>query len=83
MVNSGLKMYTCKLPKQTEQCIGVLKMSNNEKTLISSNSLNGQRFVAVDAQVPKNNYNKMNEEQLKTLHYYKNYQRGTPSKVSI
>lgn len=81
-MNSGLKKYTCELPKHTEQCIGVIEIHNNEKISISSNSINGQRFVAVNTQVPINNYNKMNEDQLKTLPYFKNYQKGIPSKVS-
>lgn len=30
-----------------------------------------------------NNYNKMSEDEIKTLPYFKNYQKGIPSKVSV
>jgi len=57
----------------------------NEENKIKdlSNSINGQRFVASGTQVPINNYTKMNEDQLKTLPYFKNYKKGIPSKVNI
>ncbi|XP_026808678.1 RNA-binding protein 41-like [Rhopalosiphum maidis] len=79
---SGLKLYTCDASKRTEQCIGVLEMAN-EKNKINdfSSSINGQRFVANCTQVPINNYTKMNEDQLKTLPYFQNYQKGIPSKI--
>lgn len=78
-------MYTCEESKRTEQCIGVLEIKSEETLLPSQslNSINGQRFVACGTQVPINNYNKMNEDELKTLPYYKTYHKGIPSKVSI
>lgn len=78
-------MYTCEIPKRTEQCIGVLKIKSEEELLASNslNSINGQRFVACGTQVTIHNYNKMNEDELKSLPYYQNYHRGIPSKVSI
>lgn len=82
MVNFGLKMHTCELPKRTEQCIGILKMQNDEHKKINSSFIDGERFVASNTQVPINNYNKINIEQLKTLPYFQNYHKGIPSKVS-
>ncbi|XP_027845680.2 uncharacterized protein LOC114126021 [Aphis gossypii] len=80
--NSGLKLYTCETSKRTEQCIGVLELANEEDKINNfSNSIHGQRFVANNTQVPINNYTKMNEDQLKTLPYFKNYQKGIPSKI--
>lgn len=78
-------MYTCSTSKRTEQCIGVLKIKSEEQLLASKslNSINGQRFVACGTQVPINNYNKMNEDQLKSLTYNQTYHKGIPSKVCI
>lgn len=78
-------MYTCKISKRTEQCIGVLEIKSEEQLPASNslNSINGQRFVACGTQVPINNYSKMNEDQLKSLPYYQTYHKGIPSKVSI
>ncbi|XP_022165080.1 RNA-binding protein 41-like [Myzus persicae] len=80
--NSGLKLYTCEASKRTEQCIGVIEMINEKNKMNDlSSSINGQRFVASGTPVPINDYTKMNEDQLKTLPHFKNYQKGIPSKV--
>lgn len=61
----------------------MLELANEEDKINNfSNSIHGQRFVANNTQVPINNYTKMNEDQLKTLPYFKNYQKGIPSKVN-
>lgn len=84
-MSSNLKVYTCEAYKHKEQCIGVIEIKNEEKNMLdySSNSINGQRFVACGTQSPINNYIKMNRDQLKTLPHFQNYQKGMPSKVSI
>jgi len=77
-------LYTCEASKRTEQCIGVLELINEEKKIKDlSSSIKSQRFVASGTQVPINNYTKINEDQLKTIPYFQNYQKGIPSKVSI
>lgn len=82
LANSGLKLYTCEASKRTEQCIGVLELINEEKKIKDlSSSIKSQRFVASGTQVPINNYTKINEDQLKTIPYFQNYQKGIPSKV--
>jgi len=59
-------------------------MTNKEKKIKDlSSSIKNQRFVASGTQFPINNYTKMNEDQLKTLPYFQNYQKGIPSKVNI
>lgn len=86
MANSGLKPYTCETSKYTDQCIGVLDIKNQE-TKISpskiSNHIDGQRFIASGTQILMNNYNKISEDELKTLPYFQSYQKGIPSKVSV
>lgn len=86
MGNSTLKTYTCESSKRIEQCIGVIELKNEENNMLSSSSLNsidGQRFVASSStQIPLNNYDKINEDQLKSLSIFQNYQKGIPSKVS-
>jgi len=47
-----------------------------------SSSIDGQRFVASGTQIPINNYKKINKDELTTLPYFQNYQKGIPSKVS-
>lgn len=85
MLNPGLKVYTCETSKRTEQCIGVIEIKTKGKLSSTnlSNSIDGQCFVASGIDVPINNYNKMNENQLQDLPCFKNYQRGIPSKVCI
>jgi hypothetical protein len=84
-MTSSLKMYTCEASKYKEQCIGVIDIKNEEEKILhnSSNSIDGQRFVARGTNVPINNYLKMNEDQLKSFPYFQNYQKGIPSKVNI
>lgn len=83
-MNSGLKLYSCEASKRTELCIGVLEMINEKNKVDDiSSSINGQRFVASGTQIPINNYTKINEDQLKSLSYFQNYQKGIPSKVNI
>lgn len=59
-------------------------MINEENKITDlSSSIKSQRFVASGIQVPINNYTKINEDQLKTIPYFQNYQKGIPSKVNI
>lgn len=47
------------------------------------NSIDGQRFVASSTHIPLNSYDKINEDELKNLPLFQNYQKGIPSKVCI
>ncbi|VVC35837.1 Hypothetical protein CINCED_3A023121 [Cinara cedri] len=80
-MSSGLKTYTCETSRLADQCIGVLKIKKPSSQF--SNYIDGQRFVASGTQILTNNYIKMNEDELKNLPFFKNYQKGIPSKVSI
>lgn len=82
-MNSDLKIYTCETSNRTEQCIGVIELKSKEKLSLTKLLNDGQRFVANGIEVPINNYNKMNKDQLQNLPYFQNYQRGIPSKVSM
>lgn len=84
--NSSLKIYSCEAFKPKDHCIGVLEVKNEEKMSLSnlSTSIDGQYFVACGVQTPTiSNYEKMDEDQLKCLPYFKNYLKGCPSKVII
>lgn len=84
-MNSDLKIYTCEASKHIESSIGVLEIKNQEIKLSPqfSNHIDGQRFVANGTQILMNNYNKISEDELNTLPYFQNYQKGIPSKVSV
>lgn len=84
-MSSKLKIYTHEASKHKEQCIGVINIKNEEEKILNnfSNSIDSQRFVACGTTIPLNNYLKMNEDQLKSIPYFQNYQKGLPSKVNI
>lgn len=85
VINSDLKVYTCESSKRKEECIGILKLTNEDKMSSSqvSSSIEGQPFVACSSfQPPENCFIKIGEEEFKKSPFFQNYKKGNPSKVS-